>query len=488
MCEQLKISFPTRSFKNIKISFIVVDIIIMNITVDFNYNSSIYEKSSNSFKKLSEEDLKKEDIEDLETITVSSTKTNKKEQLIQVAFRDSDTDEIVTLNINKESLLKLMNNFKEGDFKIREDGTVRITGKAESFISGWHDDVVDNRGKDLVGVDLRLEYNYLEEKIKKSEGEIESRYFSYEKMVALSGAIDKDTFLEGLTPQQKKMVEPLVDLANMSLDYYRNMISLFSDSKSSVSDRLQDSLLNDKNLDGTIDFSEKFDSSVFKDSQSKEEFINNMVSKQFSLFKESGMEDVSFEKFKVGGGLKDYDPQAIELAGLGNADNDNSVQLFNFQDKQDLKEMVAEMVQQNSEEERIKREENSKQLVMEKEIVKFEQEANKTAQKTINLLREATKDFSKEEKEHTFSTITTNLNSLKSDKENYYYNLGDYFLKESPNEKETKELLTNISERINNFLNITASIEGGVEPEVFKESTQRDKKTIEILDFVTQNI
>ncbi len=58
-----------------------------------------------------------------------------------VLFDDPKTKQRVALSLDEANLKKLKGAFGSEDFYERKDGTIRLNGKAESFVSGWFGDI-----------------------------------------------------------------------------------------------------------------------------------------------------------------------------------------------------------------------------------------------------------------------------------------------------------------------------------------------------------
>ena len=63
------------------------------------------------------------------------------EDSVAVMFNDPKTNQRITLNLSNENLNRLKGQFGADNFYAREDGVIRLNGKAEAFVSGWFGDV-----------------------------------------------------------------------------------------------------------------------------------------------------------------------------------------------------------------------------------------------------------------------------------------------------------------------------------------------------------
>ena len=62
-----------------------------------------------------------------------------------IAFKDTKADKLIVASLSDTNLSKLKSNFDDSNFFQREDGVTRLTDKAESFVSGWYQDIAYNR-------------------------------------------------------------------------------------------------------------------------------------------------------------------------------------------------------------------------------------------------------------------------------------------------------------------------------------------------------
>lgn len=86
-----------------------------------------------------------------------SAKTQKSEQLSYettapledstlVAFKDPTNDKYVMLSLKDSTIDALKSHFGKDDFYKRDDGTIRLDNKAESYVAGWFGDIAYKRG------------------------------------------------------------------------------------------------------------------------------------------------------------------------------------------------------------------------------------------------------------------------------------------------------------------------------------------------------
>ena len=63
-----------------------------------------------------------------------------------VLFDDPTSGERVSALISKENMERLQEKFNKKDFYAREDGNIRLSGKAEAYVSGWYAEIMGNVG------------------------------------------------------------------------------------------------------------------------------------------------------------------------------------------------------------------------------------------------------------------------------------------------------------------------------------------------------
>ena len=69
-------------------------------------------------------------------------RANLNEYYVKIAFEDEKSKQLVSVNVGYGTVLNLMTKFKdENDFFLRDDGILRLNGKAQNFVSGWFEKV-----------------------------------------------------------------------------------------------------------------------------------------------------------------------------------------------------------------------------------------------------------------------------------------------------------------------------------------------------------
>ena len=88
--------------------------------------------------------------EETDSKTVSNKATDTQTQLQsqsqnQIIFTDPTNSKEVKISLTPDNINKLKSNFKSDDFYQRQDGSIRLSGKAEAFVSGWYGDIAYSR-------------------------------------------------------------------------------------------------------------------------------------------------------------------------------------------------------------------------------------------------------------------------------------------------------------------------------------------------------
>ena len=58
-----------------------------------------------------------------------------------VMFEDGISGDKVQALLSKENIQRLQEKFDKSDFYTRDDGVLRLSGKAESYVSGWYGEI-----------------------------------------------------------------------------------------------------------------------------------------------------------------------------------------------------------------------------------------------------------------------------------------------------------------------------------------------------------
>ena len=72
---------------------------------------------------------------------------NNNEQTI--LFADPTNGNLVKLNLSTKNIEKLKSHFSNEDFYERKDGSLRLNGEAEAYVSGWFGDIAYKREQNV---------------------------------------------------------------------------------------------------------------------------------------------------------------------------------------------------------------------------------------------------------------------------------------------------------------------------------------------------
>lgn len=64
----------------------------------------------------------------------------------KVYFKDGTSGEYIKIGLSDDNLAKLKNTFNQNDFYDRDNGSIILSGNAESFVAGWFSDIAYKRG------------------------------------------------------------------------------------------------------------------------------------------------------------------------------------------------------------------------------------------------------------------------------------------------------------------------------------------------------
>jgi len=95
-----------------------------------------------------------------------------------VLFADPTNGNLVKLNLSNENIDKLKKHFTGGnDFFEKKDGSLRLNGEAEAFVSGWFGDIAYKR--EFLGADINSDGKLSEEEYKNTRNEFRGHGEAY---------------------------------------------------------------------------------------------------------------------------------------------------------------------------------------------------------------------------------------------------------------------------------------------------------------------
>lgn len=86
-----------------------------------------------------------ESPQDSTKISIKNKLTNDSSYQL-VMFEDGISGDKVQALLSKENIQRLQEKFDKSDFYTRDDGILRLSGKAESYVSGWYGEIAYNMG------------------------------------------------------------------------------------------------------------------------------------------------------------------------------------------------------------------------------------------------------------------------------------------------------------------------------------------------------
>jgi hypothetical protein len=222
----------------------------------------LFTYSGVSFERMSRKELEEEKI-DYESLklTKSFTTQDQNDHRVIVALRDpQDPSKMIAYKLDKEVLEDLKESFSKQDFFDRDDGIMRLSGRAEEYIAGWILDIKEKRGyekadangdgvisgneqDDLkVGFEQKSEYSYVGKQIIDAQTQVKE---SYKKLSEL---------------KENKQSQAL---------FYKQTLQF----ESSVEKELARTISLDKDKDGTITLEEGLGAYVTENEELNESFV-----------------------------------------------------------------------------------------------------------------------------------------------------------------------------------------------------------------------
>lgn len=170
--------------------------------------------------------------------------TTKADDANPTTFIDPVTKKYVIASLENKTLDKLREQFGKDDVVEKEDGSIRLTGEAEAFVSGWFADIAYKR--EFLTSDENNDGQISEDEyknVKNSYNSIAHFYISRDEPTE-----EIDIFAEEVTKQYVKY-----DKDNVS---YRNHHN--SDNSTSLDDELNMTINLDKDFDGNMTLEESY--------------------------------------------------------------------------------------------------------------------------------------------------------------------------------------------------------------------------------------
>jgi len=225
---------------------------------DVKANKLTKEQISNEKVSADTEVKKTNEMENISYHTTSKSANSK-----FTVFKDPTNGKYVVSSLNDKTIEKLKTQFPEDNFIEKEDGSLRLTGEAEAFVSGWFGDIAykreflesdkDNDGQLTEDEYLNVKNSYI------SEANLLIRVDETSEKIAYFG--------ENITQQYVTVNEDVIT-------YRKHQNS--EDLPSSLDNELNMTLKLDKNFDGIMTLEESY-------AETNESLINIVIADLKSL-------------------------------------------------------------------------------------------------------------------------------------------------------------------------------------------------------------
>lgn len=225
----------------------------------------VYHSSASNFKKLTLKELQYEkfavDTSKHTYTTHSDGSTDDMTQL--VAIRDPrGSGEILTFDLSKKTIDSLKEKFGDSNnFFERNDGVLRLNGKAENFVAGWMQNIREDRSYEKADADRngRIEGNEAQVLTIGFERQKDYDYIG-KKLVQINEVMGANYQSLGRTPDAHHLFETDKEKAEnkkMGYTYTRNIdSSQHTKFENTIEKELDHTIQMDANLDGTVTLSE----------------------------------------------------------------------------------------------------------------------------------------------------------------------------------------------------------------------------------------
>lgn len=218
-------------------------------------DGDIYRSSASNFKKLTLKELQNEkftvDTSKHTYVTHSDGSTDDMTQL--VAIRDPmGSGEILTFDLSKKTINNLKEKFGDSNnFFERNDGVLRLNGKAENFVAGWMQNIRVDRSYDKADADRngKIDGNEAQDLTIAFERQRDYDYIG-KKLVQVNAIMGANYQSLGRAPDAHHLFET----DNI---YHRNITtSQYTKFENTIEKELDHTLKMDANLDGIVTLGE----------------------------------------------------------------------------------------------------------------------------------------------------------------------------------------------------------------------------------------
>ena len=208
-----------------------------------------------------------------------------------VVFADPTTGNLVKVNLSKENIQKLKDHFTdENNFYERRDGSLRLNGKAEAYVSGWFGDIAYKREF------LKADANH--------DGKLDDK--EYEDTRNAFNGMGKDYLLKSKGSVVIEASEETLDekgtYAKVSDESKLNGMVKYNDGykANSINSELNTTIKIDKDFSSTIELSEAYKASDKNKYLSTEDIVVSHIDAYYGInaLKSSGFEQQDSNMFE----------------------------------------------------------------------------------------------------------------------------------------------------------------------------------------------
>lgn len=212
-----------------------------------------------SVKNRDVNELKNEEKLDKKSVAIGSK---------QIIFTDQISNKNVSLELSNENFSKLKENFFDSDFYKREDGQIRLNGKAESYVAGWYEDIAYHR--EFLKADSNQDGKLDNSEYLNTKNDFDAKTFLYHKT-------DKDTKETIVTGAIEYIVKAYTSVGSNKHEDLARYSGAYS--ANTISEELNTTIKLDSNLDGRMTLNEALKSKNGNAISSDEEIVIDQVAK-----------------------------------------------------------------------------------------------------------------------------------------------------------------------------------------------------------------
>ena len=190
------------------------------------------------------DDIKKiDEIENISYHTTTESSTSK-----PTVFKDPTNDKYVITSLDDTTIEKLKTHFSEDDFIEKEDGSIRLTGESEAFVSGWFADIAYKR--DFLEADVNDDGEISKSEYRQTKNNFEGTGESLSRQIISNGHVGEEKMLY--------VSEKIIDTYTKAVDSKSVVSYRDTNSAKSLDDELNTTINIDENFDGIITLTEAY--------------------------------------------------------------------------------------------------------------------------------------------------------------------------------------------------------------------------------------